>query len=239
MTTPPKCDCWTEDVWRPIHTLARISSIKENEEKAAFCTLILTLNRIISCPIVEKEVMFFMDNPDNDMMKYVSSNDRLFQWTVILRAHINKALDKDTSPTLSELTTYYDPKKLTKDIWGPQIWKLIHSSVLRVPLLDGFCTTKISLSIKAFITCIAILLPCPYCRKHAWEYYASHSIDDYLGTNIHAFEWTVLFHTEVTRRLNNEHGTYKKLYTPIDALSLYVTIPPDVNFVTKFLNKVV
>ncbi len=236
--TEQKCDCWTEDVWRPVHTLARISSIKENEEKAAFCTFILSLNRLISCPTIEKEVLFFMDNTDNDIMKYVSSNDRLFQWTVILRTHINKALNKEKSPSLSELTSYYDPKTLTKDVWGPQLWKLIHTTVLRAPLdADGFCKTQTSMALKAFITCSAILLPCPYCRKHAWEYYASHSIDEYLGTNIHAFEWTVLFHTDVTRRLNEQHGANKKLYTPIEAISLYAQIPEHVNFSSKFLNK--
>ena len=229
------CECWTEDVWRPIHTMARISSIKENEEKAAFCTMILSLNRMISCPTVEKEVVYFMENSDNDMMKYVSSNDRLFLWTVLLRQHINKTMGKDKSPSLSELSTYYDPKLLTKDVWGPQLWKLIHTSVLRVPLEDGYCTTKISIAIKAFITCIAILIPCAYCRKHAWEYYTTHPINEYLTTNLHAFQWTVQFHSEVSKRLNDQHGTNKQLYNVRDVLSLYVTLPPHINLSDKFL----
>lgn len=230
-------EIWTEDIWRPIHTIARISSIKEKEEKAAFCTFILTINRMIADPVVEKEINFFMDHPDNDMMKYVSSNERLFQWTVILRAHVNKALKKEKTPTLSELNVYYDPKTLTKDVWGPQIWKLIHSTVLKVPLVDSFCTTQMSMTIKAFITCIAILIPCPYCRKHAWEYYSAHSINEYLTTNLYAFEWTVLFHNEVSKRLNEQHGTSKKIYTPEEALPLYVNLPPHVNFTDKFLHK--
>jgi hypothetical protein len=237
MTTPSAtvCECWTEDVWRPVHTMARISSIKENEEKAAFCTLILCLNRMISCPTVEKEVIFFMENTDNDMMKYVSSNDRLFLWTVLLRQHICKAIGKETSPSLADLTTYYDPKLLTKDVWGPQLWKLIHTSVLRVPLEDGYCTTQISIAIKSFITCIAILVPCPYCRKHAWEYYTTHSINEYLTTNLHAFQWTVNFHSDVSKRLNEQHGTSKQLYNAATALPLYATLPPTVDIMTKFL----
>lgn len=230
------CDCWTDDIWRAIHILARISSIKEKEEKAAFCTLILSLNRLISCPTIEKEVVFFMDNQDNDMMKYVSSNDRLFQWTVILRAHINKKLGKDKSPTLAELTSYYNPQTLTKDIWGPTLWKFIHNSVLRAPLEDNFCTPKISISMKAFITCISILLPCPQCRKHSWEYYTSHSIDEYLSTNLHAFEWTVLFHNEVTKRLNEQHGLNKKLYKAEEAIKFYAELPSTVNISEKFIN---
>ena len=228
---------WNEDIWRPIHTIARISSIKENEEKAAFCTIILAINRMISDPVVEKEINFFMDNPDNDMMKYVSSNERLFQWTVILRSHVYKALKKDSSPSLSELSAYYDPKMLTKDVWGPQIWKLIHNLILNVPLVDSFCTTQMSITIKSFITCIAILIPCPHCRKHAWEYYSTHSINEYLTNNLHAFEWTVLFHNDVTRRLNELHGTSKRIYTAEEALSLYVKLPPNVNFKDKFLHK--
>lgn len=235
MTTP--CDCWTEEVWRPIHTMARVSSVKENEEKAAFCTLILCVNRIISCPTIEREVLAFMENPDNDMMKYVTSNERLFSWTVFLRAHINKALNKETTPTLTELTEYYNPKTLTKDIWGPQHWKFMHNTMLRVPLQDGYMSPRMSIACKSFLTCMAILLPCTHCRKHAWEYFSSHAINAYLDTNLHAFEWTVNFHNEVSQRLNEQHGTRKLLYKPYDALHLYVTLPSDVNFQEKFYTK--
>ena len=27
------CECWNDDIWKLIHVIARISSIKENEEK--------------------------------------------------------------------------------------------------------------------------------------------------------------------------------------------------------------
>lgn len=212
------CECWTEDIWRLIHVFARTSSLNDNEEKAAFCTLLLSLNQIISCPIVEKEIVFFMEQSDNNIMNYLSSNDRLFSWTYYLRQHVNKLFSK-TLPSLEEFSVQYSPTTLTKDNWGPIVWKGFHFIMLAAKEENGFCSIDVSLALKAFITCLAILLPCPLCRKHAWEYYTSHSIDDWLDTSLHAFEWSVLFHNNVNE-ITNQTGT-KRTYTPQEALVLY------------------
>lgn len=212
------CECWTDDIWRLVHVFARTSSLKDNEEKAAFCTLLLSINQIISCPIVEKEIVFFMEQADNNIMNYLSSNDRLFSWTYYLRQHINKLFYK-TLPSFEEFSLQYNPTSLTKDNWGPMIWKGFHLIMLAAKEENGFCSIDVSLSLKAFITCLAILLPCPFCRKHAWEYYSSHSIDDWLDTSLHAFEWSVLFHNNVNQ-ITNQTGM-KRIYTPQEALVLY------------------
>ena len=38
----------------------------------------ISLNRIISCPTVEREVCSFMEQPDNDLMKYISKTLLIF-----------------------------------------------------------------------------------------------------------------------------------------------------------------
>jgi len=230
------CECWNDDVWRALHIMALISSIKENEEKVAFCTLVISLNRIISCPTMEKEVCFFMEQIDHDLMKYMSSNTLLFSWTQQLRDHLCNVVGKK-GPTLAELTSYYNPKMLNKDVWGPAIWKLIHTTMIRAKMVDNQCPLPIRTAMKAFITCAAILLPCVACRSHAWEYYSTHSINASLDTNLHAFEWTVLFHNAVTERTNKENGYKRKIFKPIDALKLYVVAPEGVSFADKFLVK--
>ena len=239
------CDCWTDNIWKAVHTIARISPMKDKEEKKAFCVFILSLNQLISCPIIESEVKFFMkDNIDTDIVKYLPNGDqvlednkRIFLWTQLLRSHINTTLNRHKlskqTPTIETLTKDYDRMLLTKDVWGSTIWNLIHNTTLRTKIVDGFCEKKTCTTLKAFITCIAVLLPCPKCRQHAWEYYKSHPLDPYLDTNLHAFEWTVFFHNAVSQRVN----PIKKVYLPLEALKIYATqLPDEIDFNQKFIN---
>ena len=229
------CECWTDDVWKAIHIITLTSSLKENEEKAAVCTLLISLNKIISCPTIEREVFSFMEQSDNDLMKYMSSNKLLFSWSHRLREHVCSVLEKKC-PSLSDLTAYFNPAMLTKDVWGPVLWRLMHTVLLRAKLIDGFVPVPIQQAVKAFVTCFAISLPCPKCRSHAWEYYSTHDIDSYLLTNLYMFEWSVLFHNAVTIRTNEEHGYKRKIYKPIEALQFYVNLPEGVDFNSKFKN---
>jgi hypothetical protein len=158
----------------------------------------------------------------------------LFSWTQQLREQVCKIMNKK-APTLSELTTYYNPKMLSKDVWGPILWKLLHTTMLRCKMENLFCPPYIQKALKAFITCFAILIPCKACRAHAWEYYSTHEIDSFLNTNLHAFEWTVLFHNAVTIRTNTEHGYNRKTFNPVDALALYAVVPEGVSFSKKFM----
>jgi len=176
-----------------------------------------------------------MEQPDNDLMKYVSSNKLLFSWTHRLREHLCYVLKKKC-PSLSDLTSYFHPSMLTKDVWGPSIWRLLHTTLLRSKIVQGNCPPQIKIAVKAFITCLAIMLPCPKCRSHAWEYYSNHDIEPYLSNNLHMFEWSVLFHNEVTIRTNDEHGFKRKIYSPIEALPFFVNVPDGVDFRSKFKN---
>jgi len=109
--------------------------------------------------------------------------------------------------------------------------------MLRAKMENNFCTPTITLALKAFVTCFAILLPCPKCRSHAWEYYSTHEIDPFLSNNLVAFEWSVLFHNAVTDRTNQEHGLRRKMYKPSEALVLYVDIPKTLSLEGKFLTQ--
>jgi hypothetical protein len=167
---------------------------------------------------VKKEVNFFMENSDNNILQYLSSNERLVLWTYYLRQHINKLFSKPI-PKLEDLII--DTKQINKVVWGNIVWIGLHNVVLKAQTVGSYCPIEVSQALKAFITCIAILIPCPYCRKHAWEYYSEHSIDEWLDTPLHAFEWTVIFHNEVTSRTNIEHKMDRPTYTLEKALQLY------------------
>ncbi len=231
------CTCWTEDIWRAIHILALTSSFKQNEEKVAFCTFIISLNRIISCPEIEYTVCLFMSETDNDLINYIptdtddkkGSRERLFTWTYRLREAICKKLNTPIKK-LHEMMDFYKKSSITKDVWGPCIWKLIHTTLLRLKMEDGIITERMKQAGKAFMVCTCILLPCMKCRSHCWEYYSTHDINDYLDTNLHAFEWSVEFHNAVTERTNQENGYKRRTYTPQEALLIYAQVPANKSF---------
>lgn len=234
------CNCWTDDIWRFIHTVARVSPIQSIQEKGAFLCLILSLNRIISCTYVAGVVNEFLmadqekvDSVIPRFSEYSSSNERLFKWTYYLRQAINQACGLST-PSFEELYQFFTPESITKDVWGPVGWRILHIVPLRAKMINGSLPVSTQKALKAFITCVALLLPCVACKKHAWQYYSTHSIDEYLSNNFHVFQWTVKFHNEVNKRLNQESGTAKKEYSPEEAMKLYVHVDEGFNLATKF-----
>ena len=142
----------------------------------------------------------------------------------------------ETPPSFNELNNFYNPRTLTKDVWGPYGWRILHVIPLRARMINGKLPQSIGITLKAFITCVALLLPCPKCQKHAWEYYSTHDIEPYLSSNLHVFQWTSAFHNSVNERLNKEEGYQKKLYTPVEALQLYVDVPEESRTMIRFKN---
>lgn len=230
------CDCWIEDVWRFVHTSAQISQLTTIREKEAYVCTIGALNRIISCEPVRMAVDAFMK--EFPFADHCSSNNSVFFWTVLLRQTVHKLLGKPEL-TLAELNEQYNPKRLTKDVWGPITWKALHIVTLcakPTPVPGGAAelTRSLRATVKAFVTCVTLLLPCGKCRKHAWEYCSTHSIDDYLANNLHAFQWVVEFHNSVNKRLNETEGYSKPLFTPMQALVHFVNLPEGGDYVPSF-----
>ena len=233
--TDTVCQCWTDDIWKFIHMCARVSTLKSINEKGAFLCLIGSINRIISCKAVEETVNQFIEHQDNRFANFANSNDRVFFWTHLLRNAICEVTG-ETPPSFNELNNFYNPRTLTKDVWGPYGWRILHVIPLRARMINGKLPQSIGITLKAFITCVALLLPCPKCQKHAWEYYSTHDIEPYLSSNLHVFQWTSAFHNSVNERLNKEEGYQKKLYTPVEALQLYVDVPEESRTMIRFKN---
>lgn len=234
------CNCWTNNIWEYLHTVARVSSIQSIQEKGAFLCLIVSLNQIISCPYIENVVNEFIkadhekiDSSIPRFSEYSSSNERLFKWTYYLRQAINNALNLET-PSFEDVNNYFNKTTITKDVWGPLGWEMLHVVPLRAKMTNGVLPLSKQKAIKAFFTCVALLLPCAVCKKHAWGYFSTHSIDEYLDTNFHIFQWTVDFHNVVNKRLNQENGTAKKDYSYEEALKLYVNVTDGFNLGNRF-----
>ena len=215
------CDCWSEDIWKFIYVLARISSFRENEEKAAFCTLILAINSIISCNRIRQEINSYMEQDKNNILAYMDSNENLLMWVINFHNHYNLMFKNNIIISLDNILLEFDPNKLTKDKWGPYVWKGIHFVLLQGRTEHSFCPLDVSIAMKAFITCTGIVLPCKKCRHHAWGYFSEHSIDEWLDTPLHAFQWSVHFHNFVTDHTNKSYQLHRPIFTPEEAILLY------------------
>jgi hypothetical protein len=201
------------------------------KEKGAFLCVIASLNEILSCPTIKDAVTTFLET--KPYTEYAMSNERLFYWTFLLREEYSRVAGC-TAPSLEFLNDYYSPQKLTKDVWGPYHWRMLHQTLLRVPQENGSTPPHLRRYAKAFVTCLGLLLPCPSCKTHAWEYFTTHSIDEWLDTNFHMFQWSVEFHNEVNQRLNAEVGTQKKVYNLEEAVRLYIDVPQGTGLSSKW-----
>jgi hypothetical protein len=201
------------------------------KEKGAFLCVIAAINRLLSCPSVQDAITLFLETkPYNE---YAMSNERLFYWTFLLREEYSRVVGIQ-APSLEFLNEYYAPNKLTKDVWGPYHWRMLHLTLIRVKMENGVVPPATRKYVKAFVTCVGLLLPCPSCKNHAWQYFTENSIDDYLTTNFHMFQWSIKFHNSVNERLNQETGSQKRIYTPDEALRLYLEVPADADFSSKW-----
>jgi hypothetical protein len=202
------------------------------KEKGAFLCVITAINNIISCPPLRDIIFTFLET--KPYTEYAMSNERLFYWTFLLREEYCNAIGKQP-PSLETLNEYYNPQKLTKDVWGPYHWRMMHQTAIRVRTQDGVVPQPLRTTVKAFITCLGLLLPCPSCKSHAHQYFTTHAIDPFLDTNFHIFQWTVDFHNEVNQRLNSESGTQKKIFSYEEALRIYTDVPDGMNLSEKWM----
>lgn len=136
----------------------------------------------------------------------------LFTWMYQVR----KQLDPFFIITEMQYKSYYFPTHpnehpsglLTKDVWGAYFWKAIHH------LAKQHYPTEL---LSSTFSSLFQILPCNICKKHALEYITTHPL--VMNPRDH-FEWTVIFHNEVSRRVNETYGTRKKIYQLIDASKL-------------------
>jgi hypothetical protein len=101
-------------------------------------------------------------------------------------------------------------------IFGPSFWGAIHYAALGAPdLLDTHHQT-IYLN---FYTLLPEILPCSACGQHFGELLKEIPITPYLKTSTSLFEWTVITHNAVNKRLNKPEisvSEAKKIWMRID-----------------------
>ena len=143
------------------------------------------------------DIMLYLSRDTNSIPTWLKQHkkriehDDLLSWTYQLKKTVLKVPKSD-----SVLRIKYDKNSITKDVWGHYLWKWFHKIVVEL------CPTDFQNIFLQFIT----ILPCPICRKHAIEYQQTHVFTDDMET------WLRLFHNDVSKRINTETGTKKKIW---------------------------
>jgi len=103
---------------------------------------------------------------------------------------------------------------MTKAVWGPATWKLLHCMVLKVDNLES----NQLFDLKNTIMSIISNLPCPYCTSHALSNISSSNfkvINNINDLKLFMFQ----FHNKVNQQVNKPLITYEQhlpLYCDLD-----------------------
>jgi hypothetical protein len=113
---------------------------------------------------------------------------------------------------------------MSKAVWGPATWKLLHCMVLNVKNIEPGQLIELKNTIMRIVS----NLPCPYCTSHALSNIASSNfrmIDNINDLKMFMFQ----FHNKVNQQVN------KKLITYEEHIPIYCDLNLEVVF-QDFLN---
>lgn len=115
------------------------------------------------------------------------------------------------------------------DIWGPSMWKSIHTIAVSYPLNPTHIDKK---NYKQFFKYLAKVLPCKSCSSSFRKYMKHLPIDNYLSTNKRLLYWTYLIHNKVNKKLNKHvkisWGNIRKKYIHLSLLNCKYKIPKNI-----------
>jgi len=103
-------------------------------------------------------------------------------------------------------------------IWGPHLWTGLHYVALGYP---GGASATDRAHYKAFYEGLSNVLPCGKCVQHYIQLLKESPIDAYLDTADTLFEWTVIIHNAVNKRLGKKEVSLEQ------AKTLYPAKRPD------------
>lgn len=116
----------------------------------------------------------------------------------------------DDSPVLSRKAGGLNPK-----IWGPNFWYVIHISAANyIPSKEA------AMAFRSFISSLAYLLPCDWCRVHIEENLKKVPLTaEVLRSNEALLKWSYDFHDTVNQMLG-------KVSPPFETIRSYYMNPP-------------
>lgn len=83
-------------------------------------------------------------------------------------------------------------------IWARPLWRIIHT----IGII--FDPEKNCSSVKEFFNTLSMYIPCPFCKEHYINFCRANPINNVIhakSTREEVFNWTVLLHNDVNRKL--------------------------------------
>ena len=201
---------WAKKVWNVIHILGSsfncntsITSFFQEGDcpsnqihmRKMFICFFISLSKLLPQEESRNSLSSFLEM--TPLNKYLEDQMSLL-WTYKLHLYINSLKAKKGSIvsayTYDDLLFIYNPKRITKDVWGPLFWFLLHFLARSLPeKLDR----ESAIAFKALIVSLQCLLPCGVCRGHLHEHLMQFPLDNYLYSRDSTFEWTWSLHNKV------------------------------------------
>lgn len=90
------------------------------------------------------------------------------------------------------------------NIWGPHLWIILHSLAERIHSKNHIEQTRLW---SGLLSSLRWSLPCPLCKKHYSEYYATNKIESITHIRV----WLYNLHSQINSRLGKENSTIEQL----------------------------
>lgn len=192
-------------VWNVIHIFARTYKGQYNVDYLnAFINSTFRL-----LPINENTNKAFLWLCNSPLNKYTPN---IWDWSCHFHYYINNNVSK------IYLDALYHPKKLTKTVWGPIVWKFIHYMALLTDSKNkGYSKIekqRFKDAFKCIVSSLQYILPCEMCKQHIRDN-LSHIHIDSLKYKNNYFLWSYELHNYVNRFLKKKEISYeyaKSLY---------------------------
>ena len=115
-------------------------------------------------------------------------------------------IDQGAHPDLeAALVSAYDPVDVAKVTWAHPIWTILHMIPAATPFVRAPQASLDALTecmyFRALLVSLAVLIPCPMCRSHKWEYCAGKSVEGRGAFRTYVAAWVWEFHNAVNVRV--------------------------------------
>lgn len=109
---------------------------------------------------------------------------------------------------------------MSKSVWGPPTWQLLHCMVIKAK--DIMTLTQMN-ELKTIIERIVTNLPCPVCSGHAVAYFKKHQFQK-INTLIRLRYFMFEFHNSVNKRLDKPLISYEEQNTLYQNMNLEMVL---------------
>jgi len=142
----------------------------------------------------------------------LDSSETLFSYIYLLNVYFIILFNKSgyllNIPSFNEIRVLYNPSNIRKEDWGNPLWFIIHMT----PLYAPGTTIEVFNNLKALLSCLRFILPCPKCRLHLTDNLPKINIDNCAMTRDSIFECTWRLHNIVNKDLQKYEPTLREAF---------------------------